>query len=377
LETEKTINILHLRDSPWVCGPGRTILETGSLVDKSKYNYIVGAFAGPNGNDSQLIDAAKSRNLQIFPIKERRSFDANILKQILDYIDTNNIHILHTHETRSDLFGLFCAKKSNIHLITTVHGWVANNLKSKILSEIDKFSLNFFDVIIVVSQKIKEQLVKYRIPEKKIHVLRNALIIDNYLPNRSDKSFRKELNISNETILIGNIGRLSPEKGQEDLIQAANRIIKQKYNVKFVFVGIGPDQKKLEKLVKNYSLSDSVLFVGYRKDINNIYNSLDLVVQCSYTEGMPNVILESLLMKVPVIATNAGGTSEIIIDGKTGYMIKPGDWLKMSTLVEEFIFESDKFKNLALKGNIYVRDNFNFTERTKKLCKIYDKIMNL
>lgn len=369
---QQKINILHLRDSPWVDGPGRTILETASLIDKTKYNYIIGAFAGPDWNSNPLIEAAISRNLKVFPIKEKKSFDFDTIRQIIDYIDKNNIHILHSHETRSDLIGLICAKKKHIRLVTTLHGWITNDLKSKVLAYLDKVILHFFYMIIVVSERMKQQVMKYKIPEKKIHVLRNSLLVDQYHPDSEDQNFRKEFNIPPETVLIGNIGRLSPEKGQVHFILAANEILKKNYNVKFVLIGIGSDQEKLQKLARENSISDSVIFTGYRSDMQSIYNSLDLVVQSSFTEGMPNVILESLLMETPVIATDVGGTSEIVEDNTTGILIKPGDFRTISIKIEQYLKNTNFFHKITEIGNKRVKEEFNFHWRTKKLSKLYD-----
>ena len=372
---QQKINILHLRDSPWVDGPGRTILETASLIDTTKYNYIIGAFAGPDGTSRPLIEAATSRNLKVFPIKERKSFDFDIIKQILDYIDENNIHILHSHETRSDLIGLICAKKKHIRLVTTLHGWIANDVVGKIKVFIDKAALQFFDMIIVVSDKLKQQVLQYKIPEKRIYVLRNSIPVDQYIPDRTDQAFRKELRISPETLLIGNIGRLSPEKGQGDFILSVNEILKKKYNVKFVFFGIGPDKEKLKKLVQTKSISNAFIFAGYRTDMQSIYNSLDLVVQSSYTEGMPNVLLESLLMETPVIATDVGGTSEIVKNNNTGSLIKPGDFRSLEIEMERYIKDAEKFRKYAVRGREHVQKNFNFNDRTKKLSELYSSLV--
>jgi len=375
MNSNDIINVLHLRDSPWIDGPGRTILETASLVDRSKINYVIGAFAGSDGNSSALVDAAASRGLPVFAIKEKKSFDLEAMNQILKYIDDHNIHILHTHETRSDLLGLLCAKKKKIRLVTTLHGWIRNNLKSKILTQIDIFSLHFFDMIIVVSEKLKNQLLRYRIPERKIFVLRNAILPDHHIPDSSDQSFKSDFQIAPETALIGNIGRLSPEKGQEDFLKSAIDICRRGHNVKFILVGIGPDQKKLEKLVNEHSLSDAILFAGFRKDMKRVYNSLDLVVQSSYTEGMPNVILECALMQIPVIATDVGGTSEIVLDGQTGSLIPPGNINLLTLKIEEFIKNPSLYENMTIAAKNHVIKNFDFNWRTQKICSFYIELM--
>jgi glycosyltransferase involved in cell wall biosynthesis len=368
------INVLHLRDSPWVDGPGRTILETASAIDNDRCNYIIGAFDVIDSKENPLVTAALERNLKVFQIKETGSLDLNIFRQVLNYIDENNIHILHTHEFRSDLIGLVCAKIRKIPIITTLHGWIANGLKGKFYVILDKAILRFFDHIIVVSNIMKEQVQKLRVPESKISVLYNSLIIDRYQPHRSDNTFRRELGLDENTVLVGNIGRLSPEKGQDIFIHAANEVSKKYKNIRFVLIGIGPDQERLERLAEQLCIENMIIFTGYRNDMLSIYNSLNLVVQSSHTEGMPNVILEALLMEVPVVATNVGGTSEIIKDYKSGVLIPASDHQIITKKIMEYMENSDLYIKMANMAKMDVQQHFNFQDRTRRLMSLYESI---
>ena len=109
--------------------------------------------------------------------------------------------------------------------VTTYHGWITNNLKSKIYKFIDKLIARFFSEINTVSEKLKSQLVNALIPARRITVIHNALMLERYKIDRSDRTLKKELDLPEESILILNIGRLSPEKGQDILIRAAVKII--------------------------------------------------------------------------------------------------------------------------------------------------------
>lgn len=370
------LNILHLRDSPWVDGPGRTILETATNIDKQKYNYIIGSFFQDERKMNPLINAARERNLNVFPIHEAKSFDHLVFQQILDYIDMNNVHIIHCHEVRSDIIGLFCAKRKKIPLVTTLHGWIGNSMKAKLLIALDKFSLHFFDRVVVVSKKMKEQLSYWRISEKKIRVIQNAIIIGNYSPNHQSVKLREELKVDNETFLIAKIGRLSPEKGFDLFLRAIAQAKAYKKKIKALIIGIGPLQKELEQLTVQLGLQDHVIFLGFRAEMQEIYNALNLVVQCSHTEGMPNVILESLLMEVPVIATDVGGTSEIVSNDKTGILVPPGDDAIIAQKICEVISRPDHYLNLAKNGRNHVIAKFSFYDRTEKLVRVYEEIAN-
>lgn len=372
---QQKINILHLRDSPWVDGPGRTIIETGCSIDSSRYGYSIGAFCSKSFEEHPFISKATARNLTVFPIIESGPFDPKVISQILRLIDKQEIDILHTHEARSDVIGLLCAKTRGIPVVTTIHGWIENGIKGHIYTAIDKVILHFFDRILTVSEQMKAHVLRLGIPEKKIVVLRNALVLENFQRNSNDRIFRGELGVNDSAFLIANIGRLSPEKGQTDFLLATREILIHQDNVHFVLIGTGSDQSKLEQLSKDLQIQQSVTFAGFRTDMASVYNSLDLVVQSSYAEGMPNVVLEALLMEVPVLATDVGGTAEVISNGRTGILVphrSPEDII-LNTL--SFLKNPAKFKQMARQGKSLVKEKFNFPDRTKKLSLIYDELI--
>jgi len=371
----KKINILHLRDSPWVDGPGRTIIETGCSIDSSRYGYSIGAFCSKSFEQHPFIREATERNLTVFPINEVGQFDPKPINKILRLIDEQQIHVLHSHEVRSDFIGLLCARVKRIPIVTTIHGWISNEIKGQIYTAVDKALLRFFDRIIVVSEKTKEEVLETGVVEEKVSVLHNALVLDTFRRDRNNCEFRRELAIPEGTTLIANIGRLSPEKGQADFLLAAREILRHHDNVHFVLIGTGPDQSKLEQLAKDFQIQHSVTFAGFRTDMPSIYNNLDLVIQSSYTEGMPNVILEALLMEVPVLATDAGGTAEIISNGRTGVLIPHSSPEDITRNTLSFLKNPAKFKQMARQGKSIVKEKFNFPDRTKKLSLIYDKLM--
>lgn len=377
MNKDRRINILHLRDSPWVDGPGRTILETGARIDDQRYGFLIGAFCKRTEPDHSFIKALTERGLAVIRINESHGFDATVLSQVRRLIKKERIDIVHTHEVRSDVIGLIAGKLTGIPVVTTLHGWIENGAKEKILTRFDKDILRFFDHVIAVSEKIKKEILGHGVCKEKVTVLHNALVLENYRRNHADRSFRRELGVGDETLLVASIGRLSPEKGQTDFIRAARRVLERRPDARFILVGVGGDRQKLESLSQSMGLNGKVLFLGYRSDMAAIYNSIDIVVQSSFTEGMPNVVLEALAMEVPVIATDVGGTAEAIKQGKTGVLVQPGRSEETAVNILKYIENKDHFKIMAKAGRGLVEREFGIDERTRKLSKLYDKLFEI
>jgi glycosyltransferase involved in cell wall biosynthesis len=371
----KPLQILDLRDSPWIDGPGRTILQCAEMIDRKKCNINIGAFSGESHNDHAYMKRAIQLGLDVVAINETSSFDKKVISQINQVIKKRSIDILHTHDFRSNIYGLICAKRMRLPLVSTCHGWISNNTKGKIYTAIDKYLLRYHDRVIVVSEIMKDHLIKNGVKEDKIHVINNALVINDYVIDRNNNRFRKEFNISADKRVIANIGRLSPEKKQDGFLKAAKYVADNNEYLVFVLIGIGPEEKRLKQLASDLGIKEKVIFTGYRNDMVNIYNGTDLVVQSSITEGMPNIVLESLLMGVPVIATNVGGTSQIVKDGVHGTLIEPENIDALKSAMTDFTDNVEKYNHMAMMGRDHVIKNFNQNSRVEKLFNVYNRLV--
>lgn len=370
----RRVTVLDLRDSPWVDGPGRTILDCATSLRDIGYDLIVGTFSGGHQKTNAYAEEATKRGLPVRTLQERWSLDHRVVSQLVALIDEVGADIIHAHDFRSNMFGLLAARIRRRPVVTTVHGWIANDQKGRIYVSADKAILRFFDRIIAVSDCTRGLVEKAWISGSKISVIPNALILDCYIPDRGADAFRREIGAGPETRLIANIGRLSPEKGQLEFLSAARTLVGQGVDAKFILIGIGPDQEKLEKFVAANQLDAHVIFVGFRKDMTSIYNSLDLVVQSSYTEGMPNVILEALLMEVPVIATDVGGTAEVLKHGETGLLVQPGDVNGMAERMSNFCSEPETLRSMARRGRLDISNRYDHNQRVQRLAALYDSL---
>jgi len=228
--------------------------------------------------------------------------------------------------------------------------------------------------VIAVSEETRAQLGEWA-TDTRCSVIPNALRVERYHPSRGLGRFRKEHGISSDETLIANIGRLSPEKGQFPFLHAARDLLRENKNLKFVLFGSGPDESRLRKFAADSGISQSVIFAGYRVDMDRLYDEIDLVVQSSFTEGMPNVVLEALLMEVPVIATDVGGTREVLKDGETGVLIDSAE-RGIVGAVEQFLDNRTTFQEYARNGRSDVLARFDHRGRVARLCDVYDRVIH-
>lgn len=368
------LRILDLRDSPWYDGPGRTVLEIAKGLDRSRFHIVVGSFVSGELEGHAYLCEARRRGLSILPVRERRGFDPNVTMQIKDFCNRTGIHVIHTHEWRSNLYGLWVARTLGLKTIATAHGWIANDLRGKVYTRLDRSMLRLFDEVVAVSKMIERQLRASWVPSHKITVVENTLQTGLYHADRKDKSVRDSLGIPPDRCLIGKIGRLSREKAQVCLFHALRRLLDRGDNPHLVLVGHGPDEVMLRNLAVELGIAGRVTFAGFRTDMRGIYNSLDIVAQSSLTEGMPNVILEAMAMLVPVVATDAGGTGELIEPGKHGWLVTAGDADALADALHEAIIHPKITSRLADAARERVVSTFDSRIRLERMAVLYERV---
>jgi glycosyltransferase involved in cell wall biosynthesis len=365
----RPIRVLHLRDSPWIDGPGRTILETAKRIDRSLVDYHVGAFVTEPGAPHPLVDALRERRLPVHEIRDQGGVGPALVATVVGLLDQLQIDVLHTSEFRSNVLGLLCRRKRPVRLVSTAHGWIANDLRGTVYTFVDRVLLRGFDRVILVSHAMRERLPRWWVPDIKVSVLHNALMTDSYGTEVLDAP-RRTVEPRGEVRVL-NVGRLSPEKGQRTLIEAIAALLPELPGLNLWFAGVGPLEGCLRDTARALSIDERVKFLGYMADMPALYSDVDLVVQSSLTEGLPNVMLEVAYLGVPVVATNVGGTSEVIEHGRTGWLVAPGSVQALAAGIREFAARPSEFAAMARSGRSRIESEFSFANRTRQQVDIY------
>jgi glycosyltransferase involved in cell wall biosynthesis len=175
-------------------------------------------------------------------------------------------------------------------------------------------------------------------------------------------------------VTLLNVGRLSPEKGQDLLLRAVATLSKDYPGLELHFAGIGPLEQPLRDLASSLGISERVRFLGYISDMPPLYRDVDLVVQSSLTEGLPNVILEAAYLRVPIVATDVGGTGEVIEHNRSGWLMQPGSVDVLVDGIRRFLEDPQRFAQMGAAAHENIRGHFAFDVRTDRLTKLYEAL---
>jgi glycosyltransferase involved in cell wall biosynthesis len=225
-----------------------------------------------------------------------------------------------------------------------------------------------------MSETMKKHVESIGIPSSKIVVLHNAILLDDYSGVCSARKIREEYGIEKDEKVVAIIGRLSAEKGPDVFIEMASRVSRINRNVKFLIVGDGPLLSDCMRKVADLNLQGRVFFTGHRNDINDIYGAIDVLAITSFTEGLPNVLLEAFASGKPVVATKVGGIPEIVSHGTNGFLVEPGGIAELMHYVVCLLDNKNLAVEMGQNGRKTIEERLNFRDRTSKLEKVYETI---
>ncbi|MDK1119304.1 MAG: glycosyltransferase family 4 protein [Anaerolineae bacterium] len=217
--------------------------------------------------------------------------------------------------------------------------------------------------VIAIADFTRRYLVEtYNIPADKVALVYQGTETDRFRHSESAwKEARKRYPLPKDASpILGSIGSFEHRKGHPVLFEALKELVNGSLpNVHLMLVGDGPDEAMLKEKVKALGLERSVSFFPFTDEPNYVFERLDMTVLPSlYKEGLPNVLLESMSMGAPVVSSNIGGVSEIVIDGETGCMVEPGDKSALSDAIHKVWANQNNYREMKIKARKLIEDQF-------------------
>jgi glycosyltransferase involved in cell wall biosynthesis len=262
-----------------------------------------------------------------------------------------------------------------MRLVTTVHGWVERTLKTPIYYAVDRFSLPRYERVLCVSPDLHEQCRRLGVREDRCLLLENGIDLGQFARRRPAAEAKLRLGLDPDRLLVGAVGRLSPEKGFDLLIRAAERLMGRGIAFDLVIAGDGPHRAELEALIIALGRGDRIRLLGYCDDTIALYEALDIFVLSSLREGLPNVLLEALALEVPAIATRIAGVPRLIDDQSSGLLIEPGTVEELAATLARLLTDATLRDRLRRRGLETVQKRFSFEARMDKVRDLYDTLL--
>jgi glycosyltransferase involved in cell wall biosynthesis len=303
-------------------------------------------------------------------------------KTFLESVKFSDIIHVHGHPYLSSFFAAKIAKQYSKPLVLTQHNtfieydnfW--DNVEKLNDVAIGKQVIKKADRIIVVSNATKNYVLSLGADPKEIEVMHNGVDLQRFnLFSGRKKEIRKKLAIPKDVCVPLTVRRLVYKNGIDTLIESAKIAIEKNPRLVFVVVGKGPDSEEVTRRIEQLGMQRNFKLAGFvsDEDLPLYYNAADFFVLPSKSgEGLPLVLLEAMACGLPVIATNVGGTSEVMNE-KYGKMVEPNNPVSLANAILEF--SSKDYWVLKKDVRIMMEKQYSWDKNVDKLAKIYEELI--
>lgn len=287
--------------------------------------------------------------------------------QIMKLLKTNRVDLLHPHDNLSKIIGGLAAKIARVRVVVHCRDLLKESLIEKMLI---LYQLLMMDMIIAVSESNRSLFKIGKRVSRKVRTIYNGIDLTMF---DSEGDFRrKKIGRDDGKFVIGVIGVFDKCKGHIYLFQAVEKLVSQGIkDIMCLVVGDGREREELQGFVINKRLQDYFKFLGYRKDIPELLQAIDVVVMPSLQESFPRVPLEAMAMRVPVIATTVGGLPESVDDGKTGILVPPTNVNFLINAIRHLMEHPETRREMGEAGRKRVEERFSIENNVRETEELY------
>lgn len=369
----REFKVMHFVSSGGLFGAENVLLNLAENMDRQIYHPIVAAIQDGRKTNLQVAEKAREMRIPVKVFQSKGRIDFDTINKVRRCLLAHKIDILHTHNYKSDIIGYFATRNLNVKLIATAHGYTDISNRVTIYERIDRWFLKkYFDRVVVVSGSV---LPGFTDNEKV--VIPNGINVDRF--DRSAipaEEIRKQYGVNAEDLLIGTVGRLSVEKNQKLLIEAAKKLCARDPRIKVMIIGEGPEDEDLKTMVRLAKLEKRIIFTGLIRNVASFYKAFDIFTLPSLTEGVPMTILEAMASRTPVVATRVGGIPQIIAHGQTGLLVNSNDVEGLCAALGDLLINPALRKSMAESAFQFVRQEYSIERMVSLYHQIYQEALS-
>jgi glycosyltransferase involved in cell wall biosynthesis len=371
------ITLMYLISSLDYGGAEQQLLELLKGIDKTRFRPLLVSLypGGPLEPQAKLIPG-----VEIISVNRKGKYDFWVLIRILSLLRQKHVDIIQPFLTPATFFGLLPAliNHTPVKIVTERSGTgLATRFGHKIYQKLEDSLTRYADWVVPNSEEGKRYLVKRGIDPTRIKIIYNGLNLDYLTPDQTKVTrIREQLKLPSNGKVVGIAARLSFEKDHATFLQGAKIIHQALPQTRFAILGDGPLRSSLENMSRELDIETFVTFFGHQHDIASYTSCFDVACLCSnITEGCPMAVLEAMVLKKPVVATNVGGTREVVENGKTGLIIPTQNPKALADSVLQCLRQPDLARELGESARKFVLKRFNFARFISDYEQLYEQTM--
>jgi glycosyltransferase involved in cell wall biosynthesis len=367
------MRVVHLTASTFFGGPERQMLGLGRALPGEYKTSFVSFSEG--GRCREFLRQARWNGFDGDALCRDTPNLPAATWELSRRLAVSEADVLICHGYKSNLLGRLAARALRIPVISVCRGWTGENLKVHAYELLDRLHLRYMDRVVCVSEGQARRVRQAGMPPARTVVIRNAARLTETRPaDPRQRAQLQQLFARPGEVIVVSAGRLSPEKGFSVLIDAARQVLAVNPGVRFAIFGEGTQRSLLERMIAKEGLCGIVVLPGFRNDLDQLLSCTDVFVLPSFTEGLPNVVLEAGAAAVPVVATAVGGTPEVVIEGETGFLVRAGDATGMAHRIIKLVSDTQLRERLGQAGREHVKKHFTFEAQAHAYMRLFESL---
>jgi glycosyltransferase involved in cell wall biosynthesis len=366
-------------------GTERQMVNLGKALAGGRFNLHLACFR----RSGQFLHEIESEATPLTEYDINSLYNLNTFRQQLrfaGYARRNGIHIVHTYGFYPNVFAIPAARLAGVPaIVASIRDM--GELWTPRQRRVQKFVCRFAHRILVNAHAIKLRLIEEGYRGEQISVISNGLDLSRFAEIRRNNGLRQTLGLPPHGPLIGVVGRIHPMKGIENFLEAAQSVAGRFPDARFLIVGDGatdcgkkvlPDctyKEELERLAARLGLGQRVVFTGFRLDTPDLLAELAVSVLPSLSEGLSNVLLESMAAGVPVVATRVGGNPEAVEENVTGLLVPPRDSAALALAICQLLEDPKLSARFGQAGKERVARYFSLEHMVQETERLYQELV--
>jgi glycosyltransferase involved in cell wall biosynthesis len=368
--------ILYLNHVSYIGGAEIALLNLLMYLDRDRYTPVAFVPAG------ELAERIQQLNIPCVHIPVLDGLNRytlphfiSVFPQLVSYVFRENPDLLHANTNFMSQYSGVLSKLTKIPSVGHIRD-------IEPLGRMGRWIIRQNTKLIAISDAVKRYLVGEHILEHQIVRVHDGVDLRQYQSQKKIPPFLKGRRGDFKTaVIVGVIGQIGKRKGHLYFLEAAQMIVQTYPDVVFWIVGKEPAHSKeryteqLYQYVQDNRLEQYVTFWGFRADIPEILAQLDILVLPSLQEPFGKIVIEAMAMEKPVVASNVGGVPEIVVDGKTGFLVPPGNSDTLRQALEQLIPDREKREKMGREGRKRVEQMFTLEKNVRATEQVYQDIL--
>ena len=387
--TDRPVRVLRVIARLNVGGPALHVSYLTSGLESRGYQTTLVAGDVGRGEESMAFVAEREgvEVVQIAGLSRELSplRDAIAAVHLARLIRRLRPDVLHTHTAKAGAVGrvaaLLAGRRRPRVVVHTFHGHVLRGYfgaaGSLVFRVIETALARITDSLVAVSPEVRDELVRLGVaPERKFTVIRLGIDLEPRVACDEDPAaIRARIGVAADRFVVGWFGRMTAVKRTDDLLDALAALRERGVDALLLLVGDGDDRERLERLAHGRGLARSVLFLGYQEDVARWYAACDAIVLTSANEGTPVTLIESLAAGRPVVATRVGGVPDVVEEGVTGFLVRPGDTHAIAERLALLAADPERRRSMGAAGREQVLARYAVERLVDDVDRLYRALL--